>query len=198
MTGAFSMSRGCSRRWDIRGEYTRPAARILMHFCVPANLAQGAAFRTIKGVNPKLKVGTTYRVSYCQPATDSQADKKAAARGCVGQRVVPATGDDRYVPRGVRGGNPLEKVGVKAGDMELVKAPLDFFGMNYYQRTIIVAAQPNKNRLGVDLTDSGGTDGPKTDIGWEIWPDGFYELLLRISREYKSMPMEITGTRHHT
>ena len=35
------------------------------------NLAQGAAFRTIKGVNPKLKVGTAYSVSYCQPATDS-------------------------------------------------------------------------------------------------------------------------------
>jgi beta-glucosidase/6-phospho-beta-glucosidase/beta-galactosidase len=66
------------------------------------------------------------------------------------------------------GGNPLERMGVKACDMELVKAPLDFFGMNYYQRTIIAAAQPNKNRLGVDLTDSGGTDGPKTDMGWEF------------------------------
>ena len=44
----------------------------------------------------------------------------------------------------------------------------------------------------MDLTDSGGTDGLKTDMGWEIWPDGFYELLMRISREYKSMPMEIT------
>lgn len=83
-------------------------------------------------------------------------------------------------------------MGVKAGDMELVKAPLDFFSMNYYQRTIIAAAEPNKNRPGVDLTDSGGTDGPKTDMGWEIWPDGFYELLMRISREYKSTPMEIT------
>ena len=27
------------------------------------NLAQGAAFRAIKGVNPKLKVGTAYSVS---------------------------------------------------------------------------------------------------------------------------------------
>jgi len=41
-------------------------------------------------------------------------------------------------------------MGVKAGDMELVKAPLDFFGMNYYQRTIIAAAEPDKNRPGVD------------------------------------------------
>lgn len=29
-------------------------------------------------------------------------------------------------------------------------------------------------------------------MGWEIWPDGFYELLMRISREYKNIPMEIT------
>jgi hypothetical protein len=47
-------------------------------------------------------------------------------------------------------------MGVKAGDMELVKAPLDFFGMNYYQRTIIAAAEPDKNRPGVELSDSGG------------------------------------------
>jgi beta-glucosidase len=38
------------------------------------NLAQGAAFRAIKGVSPKLKVGTAYSVSYCQPATNSVAD----------------------------------------------------------------------------------------------------------------------------
>ena len=157
------------------------------------NLAQGAAFRTIKGVNPKLKVGTAYSVSYCQPATDSEADKKAAARAdALGNVWFLQPAMKGTYPEAFVGGNPLEKMGVKAGDMELVKAPLDFFGMNYYQRTIIAAAEPSKNRPGVDLTDSGGTDGPKTDMGWEIWPDGFYELLMRISREYKSTPMEIT------
>jgi beta-glucosidase len=95
-------------------------------------------------------------------------------------------------PEAFVGGNPLDKMGVRAGDMELVKAPLDFFGMNYYQRTIIAAAGPDKNRPGVELSDSGGTDGPKTDMGWEIWPDGFYELLMRIAREYKNTPMEVT------
>jgi beta-glucosidase/6-phospho-beta-glucosidase/beta-galactosidase len=54
-------------------------------------------------------------------------------------------------PEAFVGGNPLDKMGVKAGDMELVKAPLDFFGMNYYQRTIIAAAEPDKNRPGVEL-----------------------------------------------
>jgi len=157
------------------------------------NLAQGAAFRTIKGVNPKLKVGTAYSVSYCQPATDSEADKKAAARAdALGNVWFLQPAMKGTYPEAFVGGNPLEKMGVKAGDMELVKAPLDFFGMNYYQRAIIAAAEPNKNRPGVDLTDSGGTDGPKTDMGWEIWPDGFYELLMRISREYKSTPVEIT------
>jgi beta-glucosidase len=83
-------------------------------------------------------------------------------------------------------------MGVKPGDMEVVKAPLDFLGMNYYQRTIIAAAPAAQGRPGMDLTDHAGTNGPLTDMGWEIWPDGFYELLMRISREYKGTPMEIT------
>jgi beta-glucosidase len=157
------------------------------------NLAQGAAFRAIKGVNPKLKVGTAYSVSYCQPATNSEADKQAAARAdALGNVWFLQPAMKGTYPEAFVGGNPLDKMGVKAGDMELVKAPLDFFGMNYYQRTIIAAAEPDKNRPGVELSDSGGTDGPKTDMGWKIWPDGFYELLMRFSREYKNTPMEIT------
>ncbi len=157
------------------------------------NLAQGEAFRAIKGVNPKLKVGTAFSMSYCQPATSSEADKKAAARAdALGnvwflQPAMKGTYPDAFV-----GGNPLEAMGVKTGDMELVKAPLDFFGVNYYQRTIIAAAEPGHGRPGTDLTDRGGTEGPKTDMGWEIWPDGFYELLMHISREYNNTPLEIT------
>ena len=44
----------------------------------------------------------------------------------------------------------------------------------------------------VGLVKSAETGDVACDMGWEIWPDGFYELLMRISREYKSMPMEIT------
>ena len=157
------------------------------------NLAQGAAFRAIKGVNPKFKVGTAYSVSYCQPATSSEADQKAAERAdALGnvwflQPAMKGTYPDAFV-----GGTPFEAMGVKPGDMELVKAPLDFLGMNYYQRTIIAVAPAGQGRPGMDLTDHVGTNGPLTDMGWEIWPDGFYKLLLRISREYKGTPMEIT------
>src|SRR5205814_6873096 len=34
--------------------------------------------------------------------------------------------------------------------------------------------------------------GPLTDFGWEVWPTGLYEMLMRISHEYKGTPMEIT------
>jgi beta-glucosidase len=157
------------------------------------NLAQGQAFRAIKGVNPQLKVGTAFSMSYCQPASDSEADKKAAARAdALGNVWFLQPAMKGTYPEAFVGGNPLEKMGVKPGDMELVKAPLDFFGINYYQRTIIAAAGPEHGREGMELTDHGGTEGPKTDMGWEVWPDGFYELLMRVSREYQSTPMEIT------
>src|SRR5882762_2058512 len=34
--------------------------------------------------------------------------------------------------------------------------------------------------------------GPPTDFAWEVWPDGFHDLLMRIAREYKTTPLEIT------
>ena len=35
-------------------------------------------------------------------------------------------------------------------------------------------------------------EGPLTDFAWEVWPDGFHDLVFRISREYKTTPLEIT------
>lgn len=157
------------------------------------NLAQGQAFRAIKAANPKAEVGTAFSMSYCQPATASAEDKAAAARADAIANVwflqpaLKGTYPDAFV-----GGNPLEAMGVKPGDMEIVRAKLDFIGINYYQRTIIAAAGPGQGEPGTGLTQHGGTDGPKTDMGWEIWPDGFYNLILRISNEYKGVPIEIT------
>jgi beta-glucosidase len=39
-----------------------------------------------------------------------------------------------------------------------------------------------------------GNEGPKTDTGAEIWPHGFYDLLMRITRDYDHPIIEITET----
>jgi beta-glucosidase len=36
-----------------------------------------------------------------------------------------------------------------------------------------------------------GKEGPLTEIGWEVYPRGPYEIVQRVSNEYK-LPIEIT------
>jgi beta-glucosidase len=37
-----------------------------------------------------------------------------------------------------------------------------------------------------------GTEGPLTDFAWEVWPDGFYEMIMQVTREYGNPAIEIT------
>ncbi|HST09259.1 MAG TPA: GH1 family beta-glucosidase [Terriglobales bacterium] len=161
------------------------------------NLAQGMAYRVMKGVRPKATVGTAFSMSPMQPASNSRADRDAAERAHLWQNVWfldPAL-KGKY-PDAFVGVTP-EMLGVQSGDMEKIRAPLDFIGINNYYRTIVSAARAD----GLDLNPIskifpvnikvGGT-GPKTDMGWEVYPRGLYEIVMRISKDYKRLPIEIT------
>jgi beta-glucosidase len=157
------------------------------------NIAQGQAFRAIKAINSKLQVGTAYSVSNCEPATHSDADRQAADRAhAIGNIwfVHPALRGE--YPNSFPGGNPLELMGVKPGDRELCRAPLDFLGINYYRRQLVSSIPPGQGESSVGVYNFDGHEGPLTQFAWEVWPNGFYGLLMRIAREYKGTPLEIT------
>ncbi len=157
------------------------------------NLAQGQAFRAMKAINSKLQLGTAFSMSHCQPATASEEDRKAADR-------AHALGNIWFLHPALRGEyskafvgeNPYDIMAVKPGDMELVRAPLDFLGINYYRRQLVSAIPPGEGEPATGVQNFDAHAGPLTDFGWEVWPTGLYELLMRISREYKGTPMEIT------
>jgi beta-glucosidase len=70
---------------------------------------------------------------------------------------------------------------VQDGDLELIRAPLDFLGINYYTRLWASADKtPAPKALGV------------TDMGWEIYPDGLRELLVGLNAAYALPPVYIT------
>jgi beta-glucosidase len=157
------------------------------------NVAQGQAFRAMKAVNPKFQIGTAFSMSYCQPATDSAEDKAAAARAhAIGNIWFLQTALKGEYPKAFIAGNPYEMMGVKPGDMELVRAPLDYIGINYYRRQLVSAIPPGPGEASAGVYNFDATEGPLTDFGWEVWPDGFYELLMQITREYSRPTMEIT------
>jgi beta-glucosidase len=162
------------------------------------NLAQGMGFRAIKAAQPKAKVGTALSMSAMTPVTDSAADQQAAERAHLWNNVwflEPAL-KGKY-PDAFVGVTP-EMLGIRPGDMEKVRVPLDFVGINNYFRFMVSATSgasalvnPLNKILPVKL-QLGGNAGPKTDIGWEVYPHGLYEIVMRITKDYKRPIIEIT------
>ena len=77
---------------------------------------------------------------------------------------------------------------IKQGDLNIISTKTDFLGVNYYSRAVIRNEEiDEKNNLprNVDM-------GPKTDFGWEIYPPGIYDLLMKLKNEYKVQNIYIT------
>lgn len=161
------------------------------------NLAQGAGFRALKAARPVARVGTAFSMSACEPATDSPEDKLAAERAHAVTNLwflEPAL-NGRY-PEALAF-LPETAMRIKSGDLEKMRAPLDFIGINLYYRTI-ASASSGVERLShpqqwlFPVKMAGGTQGPKTDIGWEVWPRALYDVVTRITRDFNHPVIEIT------
>ena len=161
------------------------------------NLAQGAGFRALKAVRPPARVGTAFSMSPCEPASDSGEDKLAAAR-------AHAITNTWFLEPALRGRYPEAftflpetAMRIKPGDMEKVRAPLDFIGINLYYRIIASAAGAMERAAHAQewlfpVRMEGGQQGPKTDIGWEVWPKALYDMVMRLTRDYNRPVIEIT------
>ena len=161
------------------------------------NLAQGAGFRALKSARPRARVGTSFSMSPCEPASDSFDDKLAAERAHAIMNLW-------FLEPALRGQYPnaltflpAALMRIQGGDMEMVRAPLDFVGINLYYRTIASAAgwreratDPSKWLYPVDT--NGGNAGPVTDFGWEVWPRALHDMVMRITRDFNRPVIEIT------
>ena len=74
-------------------------------------------------------------------------------------------------------------------DLPLISAPLDWAGVNYYTRSVI-EVDTDEAHLGFRCVRG---DLPKTDMGWEIIPEGLHFFLKRIASDYcGDLPIYIT------
>ncbi|MDT8862943.1 GH1 family beta-glucosidase [Alkalihalobacillus sp. MEB130] len=77
---------------------------------------------------------------------------------------------------------------IEEGDMEIISQPIDFLGINYYTGSV------GRYAKGSGLFDHERVDSgyQKTDIGWNIYPEGFYNVLCYITEKYGQVPIYIT------
>lgn len=73
--------------------------------------------------------------------------------------------------------------------MAEISQPMDWLGVNYYTRNMV------SNAPDQPWPHLGGTAGPgkKTQMGWEVYPDGLRDLLIRLSRDHVGqLPIIVT------
>jgi beta-glucosidase len=76
---------------------------------------------------------------------------------------------------------------VREGDLELISTPIDFLGVNNYTSPL-VAADDNGGRSQIVRRN----DVDRTDMGWEVVPDGLQDLLLRLHHDYQPAAIYVT------
>ena len=168
------------------------------------NLAQGLVSRELKRARPGVKVGSCYDVSPCWPATDSPEDKAAAARwdAFINLWFVQTTLTGRY-PALLPPDREAELLGLQPGDEAILKAGLDFVGLNYYSGWRVAHAAEGNGVPGLNTRGEWAKSPRATgqaDNGWDIDPPGLYDILQRMRRVTGAIPLEITenGTADNT
>jgi len=73
------------------------------------------------------------------------------------------------------------------GDLAAISAPIDFLGINNYFRQVVAAGDTRDEPRIVRQPN-----WELTSMGWEIYPDGLFDLLVRIRDDYAPRSIFIT------
>jgi beta-glucosidase len=143
-------------------------------------LSHGLAVQSMRKVT-QAPLGIVLNLSPCTAATASLGDQQDAKRrfDFVGRFFLDPL---------LRGAYPESELLVplpqmEAGDLELIRLPIDFLGINYYFREWC-------------STDTPPIPAPclqgVSEMGWEVYPEGLYELLTQLERDYELPPVYIS------
>jgi len=144
-------------------------------------LAHARALPVIRRNSPGASVGITLNLGPQVPASASFADRREAslADGFVNRWFLdPLTGRGYPLDVAQQLGARLDFV--QPGDLEKIAAPIDFLGVNYYTRTIARASIPERENAPQTIFRGAEI----TDMGWEVYPQGLYNLLGRLHFDY--------------
>jgi beta-glucosidase len=170
-------------------------ARAVHHLLLGHGLAAGRL--RAAGVE---SLGITLNFTPMHPASDSAADLDAARR-LDGQQnrmflepVVSGAYPADVVEDLAAAGAPLP---VRDGDLEVIAAPLDWLGVNYYFESTVRAGarpadKPPSSFIGGETVLELDPEGPTTTMGWGVSPQAFTDLLLWIGERAPGLPLVVT------
>ena len=169
------------------GLKSRAAAMQVSHHLLLGHGLALQAMRAVAGANasgnnPQLGIVLNHTPAFA--AEKTPADLHAA-------RIADGLDVRWYMDPLFRGAYPadaIEHLGADAptiepGDMQVIRQPMDFLGVNLYTRNWISTATPP-----IPAPTLHGV----SDMGWEISPETLTQHLVRLTRDYMPPPMLIT------
>lgn len=157
----------------------RTAMQVAHHLLV----AHGLAVQAMRAAGCTAPLGIVLNQSPIHAATDCERDiaKARLEDGLIIRWYMDPLLLGRY-PEDVLSHLGEDAPACAAGDLPLIRQPLDFLGINYYTRNVATAGErtldPQARR-------------ELTEMGWEVFPDGLSELLVRLHADYPLPPVYI-------
>ena len=172
------------------------------------NLAHGLATQKLRAVvtnDPEFSVTLNFHVLRGDDASSPEAIRR-----------IDALANRAFTGPLLRGEYPADLLAdtaaitdwsfVHEGDLDTIRQPIDFLGVNYYSTATVRmwdGSSPRENADGhKDVGGSpwpGSTDvefqvqaGPYTAMGWNIAPDGLEDLLVSLHEQFPTTPLVIT------
>lgn len=152
--------------------------------------SHGMAARAIRDASPSAKVGIAINMNGITPVSDDPRDIKAARNQdgyfnrwfldpvFLGQ--YPADIVEQYGPAMDR---------IQPDAVEVAAVPLDFLGLNYYQREYFGW---DDDAPPLHIRNVRGQPAEKTAMDWEVHPQSLTDILIRLNTDYKVPPIYIT------
>ncbi|MCA9684333.1 MAG: beta-glucosidase [Myxococcales bacterium] len=162
-------------------------------------LSHGWAMAAIRAKCPRAQAGITLNLGPMLPASESAADHDAArhADGHFNRWFLDPVHGRGYPDDMVRdyvalGALPAAGMTmVQPGDLEAIAAKADFLGVNYYNRSIFRSeAIPEADNEPVVRSLAPASEW--TEMGWEVYPPGLHQTLMRVHLHYGPRKMYVT------
>jgi beta-glucosidase len=145
-------------------------------------LSHGLAVESIHAAAKQpVRVGIILNLNPVHPASESANDRAAAAR-------MDAVINRSTLDPLLKGTTPIQEFSIgkllsgsliKPTDLEKIRT-LDILGVNYYTRTVV----KNDRKFPIVAASQIQPEGNEYSGMWEIYPEGIYEILARIWRDY--------------
>jgi beta-glucosidase len=161
-------------------------APIVLHHLLRAHAAAVEAYRA----DGRHAIGVVVNLEPKVPASDDPLDVAATARaeGYMNRLVLDPV---------ILGSYPTELAAIfgeawpdpPAADLEHIRQPLDFLGINYYTRGV---TRYDPHVLPVRASSVRQRRHAYTETGWEVYPQGLADALLWCRRRYGPIPLYVT------